>query len=314
MSDIYDISKEANSIDNLQSVVEKMFVGTFGSTPLNQRLEDIFKQATKLSRSSNLSSIEENLGHLLSSTFQLANESQSNVEDLIYKSLSVINRRSQQYKTLGRKKEIALLGGAFDPITKGHEEIANFVLNSSGIFDEVWFMPCGDTHIYGKKMASTENRLAMCSLVCFQNRRTKVSSWEIDRDFGGETYSSIKALLDSELAETYNFSLIIGMDNANTFDKWVNYWHLERLIRFVVVPRKGVKTDNSVDWYLKHPHVFLQPDNDIRKISSSEMRDALRLMWRRGHKDGSSLHQIIEDNLDPEVINFIKRKNLYKDS
>jgi len=39
------------------------------------------------------------------------------------------------------KKKIGILGGAFDPITKGHIQIAHFVLLNTDI-EEIWIVPC----------------------------------------------------------------------------------------------------------------------------------------------------------------------------
>jgi nicotinic acid mononucleotide adenylyltransferase len=41
----------------------------------------------------------------------------------------------------------------------------------------------------------------------------------------------VKKLLSEDFAKNErDFSLAIGMDNANTFDKWVNHQDLERMI------------------------------------------------------------------------------------
>lgn len=39
------------------------------------------------------------------------------------------------------KRTVALLGGAFDPITKGHIQVAQFVKKRLKHLDEVWIMP-----------------------------------------------------------------------------------------------------------------------------------------------------------------------------
>ena len=48
-------------------------------------------------------------------------------------------------------KHIAILGGAFNPITIGHIATANFVLNNLSIIDEVWISPVYK-HIFNKDM------------------------------------------------------------------------------------------------------------------------------------------------------------------
>jgi len=78
--------------------------------------------------------LKEEAGDLLASVIQLHTENGWSIEE---KTLEKIQRRKQQYRTLGRKTKVAIYGGAFDPITKGHIQVAQFILNTSKEFDEV---------------------------------------------------------------------------------------------------------------------------------------------------------------------------------
>lgn len=289
---------------NIQTKILKTFLAIFGKTPTQERLEDINRQATNLFRASSLEAIREKTGNVLCSTIQLCSEMGWDYKSVIDESLDIINKRKLQYQTLGRKKRVAILGGAFDPITRGHEEVAKFVLNCSKIFDYVWLMPCYN-HLYGKKMVRPRHRLEMCELVTHSDNRISVFPFEITNHLGGETYKTIKMLLDSELASMYDFSLIIGQDNANSFDKWVNFTHLEKMIRFVVVPRKGEDRDERVDWYLKAPHIYMSPDNPIPRISSTEIRHALK------HKKDKRSKEVLLNNINPLVLEYIEKNSLY---
>jgi nicotinate-nucleotide adenylyltransferase len=118
----------------------------------------------------------------------------------------------------------------------------------------------------------------------------------------GETYQTIKLLQDEDYAQhQYNFSMIIGMDNANTFDKWVNYELLEKMIRFVVVPRPGCKIDTSVNWYHKPPHIFMgYCDSNIEPISSTLFRNLYKT-----DRDGA------KRLVGKEVYDYIFKNTLY---
>jgi len=86
-------------------------------------------------------------------------------------------------------------------------------------------------------------------------------------------------------------------DNANTAETWVDWPVLERMIRFVVVPREGVKRDESVAWYLKSPHIYLaDTDTRIGEVSSTEIRKR----FPECHED-----------LDPEVHRYIVENRVY---
>lgn len=286
----------------ISTKVHKTFVEAFGRTPLGQRLEDIMSEAISLSRFTDAAHLREELGDLLASSIELANEMGWKPEELVQETLSKIERRRTQYKTLGRKLKVAILGGAFDPITKGHIETAKFVLNTSKTFDEVWLMPCYK-HMHGKKLQPAEHRLAMCELAAKCDGRLRAFDYEIKSEMAGETYQLVKRLQAEPFAQDkIEFSLIIGQDNANSFDKWVNYQELERLIRFVVVPRKGVPSDPNVTWYLKQPHVLLHGENTIPEISSTVIRRELK-----SGKSGKNLAV----NMDPLVVEYIHKHHLY---
>jgi nicotinate-nucleotide adenylyltransferase len=288
---------------NLQEKINKTFTEAFGRTPLKARLDDIMGEAEELIRYTDLKNLKEETGDLLATVIQLANECGWDIDELINENCEKIKRRIQQYKSLHRKKKVAILGGAFDPPHIGHLKLAQFVLNSSKTFDEVYIMPCYK-HMYNKEMLSTEQRLEMCNLAVkdFGDNRIKVSDYETFNELGGETYTLVNNLLEEDYAkDEMDFSMIIGYDNALSFDKWVNYEHLERMIRFVVVSRAGVEIDhNKAGWCLKSPHIFLQADKGtIPGVSSTAIRSNVINSFD------------ISGMVTPSVENYIKENKLY---
>lgn len=283
----------------LQNEVEKSF-DVFGITPFDERMRDIKNEFLHLIRFRDPKNLKEEVGDLMSSLIQLCNEFGWDIDEVVGNTLKKIDRRREQYGSLGRRTQIAIFGGAFDPIHNGHIQTAQYVLNNSGVIDEVWLMP-PPAHMSGKKMASAEDRLNMCRLAAEKDGRIKVFDYEIKNKLGGETYFFFKKLLnDKELNEKYEFSMIIGLDNANTFDKWVNYAELEKMARFIIVPRKGVEKDPRVKWYLKSPHIFLDEETNIVEASST--------MIRRMLKDNDVE---ITKYIDPKVLHYIREHQLY---
>lgn len=293
-----------NSIRAIQDAVGVVFKKTFGRTSLRARLQDILGEAMELQRWTDISNLEEEAGDLACSLLAFFSETGLSMEEAVQHTLKKIERRQQQYHALGRKVKVALLGGAFDPPTLGHIAVAKFVLKSSREFDEVWLVPCFK-HMYNKEMSSANDRLTMLGYAIQEDGRILVCDYEILNKLGGETYHFLKSLLDSELAQTYEFSYIIGMDNANDFDKWFNFEELERLIRFVVVPRAGQEPNNSVDWYLKPPHIFLRSDKPLPDTASSVVRSRIQEL-ASGHKS-----ELPGQMLDSRVLDYINRKGLY---
>jgi len=211
-----------------------------------------------------------------------------------------------------KKKQIAILGGAFDPPTIGHIKLAQFVLNESEIFDEVWLCPCVH-HMYDKQMESFSDRFRMCEIMRRGDPRIRVFSYD-EGDDGG-TYHFVKSLLNSKWADDFSFSLIIGQDNANTFERWVNYKELEKMIRFVVVSRKGEERNIESDWYLNPPHIYLCGKTEIPNISSTKVRDLIQKSTViHDVSDSEASEKLVNEviaNTSKDVVEYIQERKLY---
>lgn len=292
------ITASSNVSDLLLPEIFDTFRDAFGRTPLTQRLADIDGENRELQRWTDMDNLREETGDLLTSTLMLAMENGWEPAELIHENMTKIRRRKEQYHGLGRKVNVAIFGGAFDPVHNGHIAAAKFVLNTSKTFDEVWLMPA-NRHMLGKKMTNVEDRIKMCELAAAGDGRIKVSRYEVENDLAGETYHAMTKLMNEDYAkDQYDFSVIIGQDNANSFDKWVNYDLLERLCRFVVVSRIG-EEPNDADWYRKPPHIYLKAEDEIPGWSSSMIRGGILC-----GNDPSPF-------LDPAVRDYIKENGLY---
>lgn len=285
----------------LQKLIDDKFRTHFAYTPLKERLNDIQNEFFELMKWQDINNLKEETGDLLASLIKLCAESGWNYEELVLDTLNKIDSRADQYKTLGRKTKVAILGLSANPPHKGHIQLAQFVLNTSGHFDEVWLMP-NYSSIAGKNLISAEHRLNMCAIAASVDNRIKVFDYEIRNKLKGETYYFFKRLKEEkELTEKYQFAMIIGLDNANTFNKWVSFEELERLAQFVIVPRKGVVRDLNVDWYLQRPHIFLNSETTIMDVSSTQIRELL-----------NSKSSEVLNYIDKNVYNYIVENNLYK--
>jgi nicotinate-nucleotide adenylyltransferase len=288
-----------SDIKDIQKLVNRTFFEHFGVTPFRGRLEDIQRESMELIRYTDLTNLKEETGDLLSSLLQLCNEAGWDAESLVNDTITKIKSRSDQYKSLGRKLKVALLGGAFDPIHLGHVDVAKLVLNVAHEFDEVWITPCYK-HLAGKNLTSAKHRLAMCHLAAKTDLRIKVFDYEIKYEMAGETYHFINKLKHDPDYSRMDFSFIISQDNANTYESWYNYEELERLIRFVVVGRRGYPVDPKVTWFHKQPHIFLRAEHLPAEISSTQIRN-----WLLTRDDKA------KEFLDAAVYGYIQLKDLY---
>jgi nicotinate-nucleotide adenylyltransferase len=196
------------------------------------------------------------------------------------------------------------LGGAFNPITYGHIGLAQFVLQEVDI-DEFWFTPCYSL-MYGKDMAPCPDRIAMVRMAIRNRPKMDVFRFEIDRKLTGGTFEFLfKLLSDPIYGWEHEFSYIIGMDNANTFDKWKNYERLQEMVRFIVVDRKGIDREAQSPrdaWYLKRPHLYLASMGEVIECSSTIVRDLVK----ENRAEEAKYYTL------PEVLGYISNLGLYR--
>ena len=93
------------------------------------------------------------------------------------------------YNPLVELMKVGFYGGAFDPITKGHLNIARDLINNQ-VVDQVIFLPCYYSYS-DKKMESGEDRLKMIQMsidTLGMGDKIKVSDFEIKNQITGDSF------------------------------------------------------------------------------------------------------------------------------
>lgn len=133
------------------------------------------------------------------------------------------------------KSKVAIFGGSFDPIHNGHLALAAEVLGR-GLASEVWFMVTPQNpHKQGSRLSDEQQRLQMVQIAIEGMPGIKASDFEFSLPRPSYTLNTLTAL--DEVYPDKEFSLLIGADNWEKFDKW--YKGDEILSRYgvIVYPR-----------------------------------------------------------------------------
>lgn len=153
-------------------------------------------------------------------------------------------------------REIALLGGSFNPPHVGHL-MAALYLRSTLAVDEVWLVPAFN-HPFGKPLAPFDDRVAMCEAMA-----TDVGPWlrvnRAESEVGGEgrTIELLEWLLPKHPDTTFRW--VIGSDILADLPKWKAWDRIQTLVQVTVLHRAGYPAADA----LGPPMV---------EVSSSEIR------------------------------------------
>lgn len=157
--------------------------------------------------------------------------------------------------------EIAIIGGSFDPIHKGHLAMAKHVLKHH-LVDEVWFMVAKDTPLKDRKLTGYEERCRLCHLAIQPYKRMRICTLEQELEGVSYTIYTVK-----ELQKRYpkdHFVWLIGGDQAAQLQRWKDIEELVERIDFYVFPR------NQQMIHCTYPYTEMKME--LIEVSSSEIR------------------------------------------
>ena len=159
--------------------------------------------------------------------------------------------------------------GSFNPVHIGHLIIAEYLLGHSDL-DELWFVVSPRNPLKKKdSLLDDRQRLYMVNLAIGDDDRFKASDVEFGLPRPSYTCHTLVHL--KERHPMREFSLIMGEDNLQTFDRWLNYeWILENF-HLYVYPRSGCDAAER----RAHPHVTFV-DAPRMELSSTMIRSSIR--------------------------------------
>ncbi len=192
-------------------------------------------------------------------------------------------------------RNIAIMGGTFNPIHTGHAIIAQRIAERDDI-DQLWLMVSPLNPLKQPQNAvSDTHRLRMTEMVASRLPGVITSAFEFTLPRPSYTIDTLNALKDKFPDD--KFTIVIGADNWCLWDKWKDHDKILQDYGVMVYPRLGFDiTPPPGD----KARSFTVVDAPVIEISSTMIRERL--------SRGQSVSFLVPD----EVEHHIKLHNLYK--
>ncbi|RUO21204.1 nicotinate-nucleotide adenylyltransferase [Aliidiomarina iranensis] len=144
-----------------------------------------------------------------------------------------------------RKRQIAIVGGTFDPVHWGHLKPILAVAKDFD-FECIHLLPtCAPPHRQQPEVLNT-HRLGMLDAACTLDHRFVVNDWELRQGLPSRTLPTLKHFHTVSADATLYF--IIGMDSLLNLPDWQHWQRLFDFAHFIVIPRPGYNlADASAD-------------------------------------------------------------------
>lgn len=203
---------------------------------------------------------------------------------------------------------IGLFGGTFDPVHRGHIQMARSAQSLLGL-DTLYLVPCHQPPHRDTPQLTSEQRLALLQLAISDVPGLLIDDRELHRNGPSYTVDTLREWR-AEQGDSVSLVLIMGMDAYAQLPSWHEWQSLLSLCHIAVLsrpdyapPEQGVLhqwLQPSIAPIRQAPagHVVLlqQP---LVPVSATEVRRRL------------AADENVDDLLSPAVLNYIVQKQLY---
>ncbi|MDR1006510.1 MAG: nicotinate-nucleotide adenylyltransferase [Bacteroidales bacterium] len=183
-------------------------------------------------------------------------------------------------------KKTGLYFGSFNPIHNGHLILAEHILQNSDL-SQIWFVVSPQNPLKNRaSLLDNRNRLAMVRLAIDDNEGFLASDIEFSLPQPSYTINTLVYL--SEKYPLREFSLILGEDNLENFNKWRNYTTILEYYKLYIYPRRAAKPSP-----LAENRNVIMIDAPQIDISSSFIRENI--------KSGKSIRYLVPEKVRLEI-------------
>ena len=146
--------------------------------------------------------------------------------------------------------KIAIYGGTFDPIHKGHLHVISEVI-SRGLADRVLLIPAGEPQLRDlQPSAPASDRRAMCQIALLDlpaeiANKVEVNPIEVLRQGPSFTTDTVEAVAKSYPDD--QILLVVGTDAYAKINQWHRASELQDMVEFIVIDRPEFPGEHNLD-------------------------------------------------------------------
>ena len=190
---------------------------------------------------------------------------------------------------------IAIYGGSFNPMHRGHEQIVEYILKNLNM-DKIIIVPVGIPSHRENNLEQSDTRLKICREIFKDNSKIEVSDIEIKSDGKSYTYDTLIKLIEV-YGKNNEFFEIIGEDSLKNFKTWKNYKELLKICKLIVF-RRNDDEDKKIDKeFLKNSNIIILK-NEYYNYSSTEIREKV--------KNGEDISNLVNKNVEKIILQEYK--------
>lgn len=191
--------------------------------------------------------------------------------------------------------KIAIYGGSFNPMHRGHEQIVEYILKNLDM-DKIIIVPVGIPSHRENNLEQSDTRLKICREIFKNNSKIEVSDIEIKSDGKSYTYDTLIKLIEV-YGKNNEFFEIIGEDSLKNFKTWKNYKELLKICKLIVF-RRNDDEDKEIDKeFLENPNIIILK-NEYYNYSSTEIREKV--------KNGEDISNLVNKRVEKIILQEYK--------
>ena len=192
-------------------------------------------------------------------------------------------------------KRVLLYFGSFNPVHRGHIALAEYAVESNIADEVILIVSPQNPHKQSDELAAEFSRYEMCQAACQASKypeKILVSAVEFTLPRPSYTIDTLK-FLSENFGDKMAFSLLMGADNVERFDRWKSYEQILESYPIFVYPRRGYAVEKFAD------RVTVLADAPLFDYSATDVRTAIA--------EGGDISEMVI----PEVESYIKLNNIY---